>query len=342
MDEQKKVLKEDINFLEYPTWIVDSRKKICEWIIEKPNGIYKIASSEGLPSHFDRIVLYSLLYKMNKTGFDTLEIETTRYEIAKNTFPDERVEGSNRIERIMTSLKKWKAVSINFEGVFYGDDDHTERGFSIIDKYVLSRKTKTLRIHFNQDYITQLKETKFYKLIDFEQYRRLHRASAARLYEVLVKNFKDRDLWAINIQGLAEKLTFEKRKGATQYYPSDVLRHLKPSITEIREKTELNIVMQYNKDTEICVFTKLKKEKIKIIGATKIKTEDSSKKKSSLKKSIVACAQYFKSLPDSEKHAILDGINRDQFLKYIPYEEERIFAYMSQHKLWGVIDEKSS
>ena len=252
------------------------------WTIQKPNGKYEMISPMGLPKHFDKIVLYFLLYKLyREKNLNSYLLTTTRYEIAKNVFYGIKDFGKNKYDRVMKSLKKWTALSIHFKGgLFYGGDGETERFFHIFDEITLRKESGELTIKFNESYITQLKETKFYKLIDFEQYKKLHKTSSARLYEILAKNYKERSEWAIGIQLLAEKLTFEKREGAQGYYPSDVLRYVKPGIQEINKKTDLEIGFTYNKETGTCIFKKLKKQKTTYIGAIK---DDSDKKKENKK-----------------------------------------------------------
>jgi hypothetical protein len=326
--ENKKIFKEDINFLEYPTWVLSTKNKAVSWVIEKGKGKYEISSLKGLPAHFDKLVLYFLLYKLSENDFNSTEINTTRYEIAKNIFNQKKVTGRDKFERIMISLRKWKTVSIHFEGIFYEGDAYRIKGFSIIDEYEFNKETKELYIRFNNAYIKQLKESKFYKLIDFEQYKKFSKASSARLFEILIKTFKDRNEWVTNIQSLAEKLTFEKRPNAKMYYPSDILRSLKPSINEINKKSDIEIDFKYNSKTGICLFKKVKKAKGLFVPAEK---EDI--KKSNKKKQLEDCINQFNLLPQEKQQEIINAIKRDDFLKYQPNDKERIFSYMTRNKL---------
>lgn len=334
MEEAKKVLKDDINFLEYPNWVIDRKSKATVWKIEKSNGSYEMVSPWGLPKHFDKIILYYLLYKLyREKNLDSYLLTTNRFEIAKNVFPYEKDFGKNRYKRIMDSLKKWNALSIHFDGgLFYGGDGETERFFHIIDDVVLRKETGELSLKFNESYVRQLKETKFYKFIDFEQYKKLHKTSSARLYEILVKNYKERNEWAIGIQLLAEKLTFEKRENAQSYYPSDVLRYLKPSITEINKKTDLEIGFTYNKETGACIFKKLKKHKESFIPA--VKDQDFKREQKTNKKRIEACLSYFNTLDEDEQRSIRNKAAHDSFLVVFKTEEEKIYGYMTNNNLW--------
>jgi hypothetical protein len=330
MDDQKKIIKDDINFLEYPNWVVDRKNKATIWTIQKEHGTYQVMSPLGLPKHFDKIVVYFLLYKLyREKNLETYSITTNRYEIAKNIFGGHHF-GKNIYTRIMNALKKWQSISINFEGVFYEDDGYTIRGFSIIDEYILRKETGELFVRFSEAYVNQLKESKFYKLIDFDQYKKLHKTSSARLYEILAKQFKDRNEWAIGIKTLAEKITFEKREGAKDYYPSDILRYIKPSINELNKKTDLYIEFQYNKETQVCVFKKVSKPKELYVPAVKEKKP----KKTEAENQVATCMVYFNSLTSDEQKEIHDGIKRSPFLQFIPNEDARIYAYMTSVNLW--------
>lgn len=259
MSKLKKIIKDDANFLEYPNWVIDSRTKGYCWTVKKSRGTYEISGMKGLPNHFDKLVLYSLLHFLYKNRFKTYEVETTRYEIAKAVFEDATKASSNRFNRIMLALERWKSVSIRFEGIFYEGESYTIRGFSIIDSYMLNTATKKLRVRFNEDYIRQLNSSNFYKLIDFDIYRLLSNMIAVRLYELLVKIFKDQAQWRINIESLAEKLTISKRPQSKAYYPSDIIAKLMPALREINEKTELFVNFTYNQEERFCYFNKKNK-----------------------------------------------------------------------------------
>lgn len=338
MESDKKIVKDDINFLEYPNWVICKQSKLTSWAIDKPHGRYEILSPMGLPQHLDKTILYYLLYKLYKEkDLNSYSLTSTRYEIAKNIFGGSRF-STNVYKRIMTSLKKWKAITLTFDGVFYEGDGHTVRYFSVIDEVILRKESGELSIRFSESYVKQLKDTKFYKLVDFEQYKKLHKTSSARLYEILSKNFKERNEWVINIQALAEKITFEKREGASDYYPSDILRHIKPGIGEINKKTELFVDFQYNKESGICIFKKLAKPKSTFIAAVKENASDKKSTKVNTTKQINECVAYFKTLPGDEQNEILEDISRQPFLKFLPDQNFQIYAYLIKAKKWPVQD----
>jgi uncharacterized FlaG/YvyC family protein len=249
------IIKDDINFLEYPNWVVSKRDNYKTYMIEKPNGKYLISTTEDidrLPDKADKIILYYLLNEILSTNSNKLE--TTRYKILKNSIG--RI-SKKEYEKLIDSLERWLALKIKFQGIFYDGDDYTTRGFHILDGYKLNGDGK-LEIYFNDQYLEQLRNTNYFKLINFDEYKLLKRPVSARLYEILIKTFKDRDIWQISIFKLAEKLTLEKREGKKNYHPSDVIIKLRPAINEINTNTALKINLDYNKETHICTFTKVK------------------------------------------------------------------------------------
>jgi hypothetical protein len=204
-----------------------------------------------------------------KSELNGLELTTTRYEIANNIYPNRKSSISKKqFERIMLSLKKWESTSITYEGIFYDKGSHTIRYFHIIDDVILNLKSKELYIRFNQQYIQQLKQSTFYKLIDFTEYKKLTRALSARLYEILVKNFKERNIWHIDISNLAEKLTLEKRVNAEKYYPSQIIISLKPAINEINKNTQLRVELNYHAENGLCEFKKIAEAQEQVVSAS--------------------------------------------------------------------------
>lgn len=251
-NDESMIVKDDLNFLENPNWIVSKRDYPNELHIEKENGFYELKSAEGLPVRFDKIVLYYLLHKLTKeSDLNSIEIVTTRYEIAKNVFSQNKNFSKAKYDRIMLALKRWKAIFIKFEGVFVEGDNLTVKYFAVLDLVSLDRKTNKLTISFNNSYIKQLKETKFYKCINFLVYKKLVRPVSIRLYEILVKSFMFQSVWFIYVDKLCEALTLGKRA-----FPSQILVALKPAITEINKKANLQFDFSYDKASGICIFKK--------------------------------------------------------------------------------------
>ncbi len=330
--ENKKLVKEDINFVEYPIWLVGRKNRDKVWTMEKINGTYEMIGLYGLPNFFDKKVLYSLLFRLiKKSGTNAYTLTTSRYEIAKDVYPGVKDFGKNKYNRISEALQTWFGLSIKFKGIFYEDNDYGTRSFHIINQLDTREKSSKIIIEFGKSYIDQQNNTSFFRLIDFEQYRKLNKDSSARLYEILIKSFKGRNKWSIGLQNLAEKMTFEKREDAQNYYPSDILRHLKTAVNEINKKTELSFNFIYNHETSVCIFKEVPKQKESYVAATRDVKQDKQqdKENDNQKKEYM---KKFKALSDDEQKTILKGIANDQFLKFIPDQELQIYAYMSHHK----------
>ena len=60
--DNKKDIRQDINFLEYPRWVVNSRSTATSLHIENDRGTFDILSPKGIPTHFDNLILYYLLH----------------------------------------------------------------------------------------------------------------------------------------------------------------------------------------------------------------------------------------------------------------------------------------
>ena len=84
MEEKSRPIKDDINFLENPTFLLDDKNTATELLIEKENGKYEITCSSGLPDLFDKKVLYFLLQKLyQETKLKKYTVKARRYEIAR-------------------------------------------------------------------------------------------------------------------------------------------------------------------------------------------------------------------------------------------------------------------
>jgi len=225
--ENKNVIKEDMNFLEYPIWVLSDANDQKEFVIEKENGSYKISTSHRLPTRTDKIVLYYLLSEAMASGNKV--IKTTKYKILKETF-DTR--SKVYYEKLMDSLKRWLHVSIVFNGSFFTGDGYKTRGFHILS---YKENADGLEISIDDQFFEQMKNSEYFKMIDLNEYKKLKRPVSARLYEILAKNFRFRDEWKIEALRLAEKLTL------AQDFPSQIIRKIAPAVREITKNTDMKV-----------------------------------------------------------------------------------------------------
>ncbi len=233
---QKKIFKQDINFLDKPLWFSNLKDNRDSFIWTDIEG-YEYRTSYKAPDKVDILILFYLLYKSQKLDFKTT-ITLSRYEILKECGLLQN--SGYYYERLEDSLKRWKNVSIEFHGTFYNGKEYLTIGFGIINDYEIEKGNKIIKVNLNENWLLKIKESNFFKYINFEQYKALKRPISRRLYEILCKNFKGRSEWSIGLSKLGIKLTLSGRLHKTRdgreeevIYASDVLVAIKPAIKEI-------------------------------------------------------------------------------------------------------------
>jgi len=233
-------IKQDINFLEYPLWfpVPNSDENGMIWR-DRIGYIYRAGYKS--PDKTDAIILFYLLLKSQENDYKQ-KMKLSRYEILKECgFPND---GWYR-ERLEDSLRRWNNVSIEFKGAFYDGQTYKTIGFHVLSNYRIGEtKDKRVTILFDKDFLLKIKESSFFKYINFNQYKAIKRPVSLRLFEELCKSFKGRDVWEIDLVKLGTKLPLSKRKvhfcGEEKeiMYHSDVLVKLKPAINEINKLAE--------------------------------------------------------------------------------------------------------
>lgn len=237
--EEVALVKQDSNFLEYPTYVLRHTGYSKEIVIEKENGKYRLAThNPKLPDRLDRALLYYVLEKIWKNNFKSEEIRTTRYKVAKEVIGGT---GKNNYARLMDGLKRWKDISVEFEGIFYEGDQRTTRYFGFLNDVILHEETNELIIRVNKQFLEQQQKTGYYRLIDWKQFKNFNKDISARLYEIL----QIRTLpWKIEFEALIEKLTLSTG------YPAHIMSKLISAVNEINHKTALCINVNYYKNPE--------------------------------------------------------------------------------------------
>lgn len=218
------LVKQDINFLDKPIWFTDARHDGFGLIWKDIDG-YEYRCGYKLPDKVDMLMLLYLMLQSQRQDYkETIEI--SRYQILKDCGIGIKGEHYARIEE---SLERWTNITIAFHGTFYDNHDYLSIVFHIVDSYKIDKKTKLLHIEFNRDWLLKVKCSQFFKLLSFEYYKALKRPVSRRLYELLIKNFKDREECRYKLTTLGTKLTL------TFQYASQVLAAIKPAINEINK-----------------------------------------------------------------------------------------------------------
>jgi hypothetical protein len=146
----------------------------------------------------------------------------------------------------------------------------------------------------------------------------LKRPVSARLYEILIKNFKLRNEWKIEALRLAEKLTL------SEFYPSQVIKKIKPAVREITENTDMSIQFSsYTNDHGETIFCF--KNKAEDVSLPFEESNDSETVRfldlvpeDQRSKSVLAMIRNFKG-SDEILASNIDLINRSNAVNYAAY-----------------------
>ena len=246
-------LKQDMNFLEYPLWFQNSRLAAHQDDGYVWRGRERFVYRTGYkpPTKTDYMFLCYLLIMTQHAGWQA-EVETTRYEVVKGCG---MVPGKKSYDRLKDGLTRWKMVGLEFRGVFYDGKDYKIMQFGIIDDWDIEEETKRLRVRFNQKWMVCVKESRFFKFLDFKEIRQLQTPLSIRLYEILTKAFQARNVWQIDALKLAGKIPLAKK------YPSDIVLKIRPALNRINKYTSLHLslaVRHPERGRAILVFKKNK------------------------------------------------------------------------------------
>ncbi len=233
-----KQFKQDINMLEYPLWMQDEKlpSKIPDdkgFIWQDREG-YVYRCGYKVPTKLDIIYLMYLLYRSQQEGWKE-EIELSRYEILKSCgYISCRPADYERLE---DSLERWKMVGIKFQGTFYDGKKYIALSFGVIDTWKIDERTKRLRIRFNREWLTRIKNSSYFKYLNFDQIRALRSPLAMRLYEILVKSFQTRQEWSIEAKKLAQKIPMKERAVA------HIIPKIKAAVNRINGNTAFKVAL---------------------------------------------------------------------------------------------------
>jgi myo-inositol-1-phosphate synthase len=238
--------------------------------------------------------------------------------------------------RLKDSLKRWSSVTIEFNGTFYDGKKYISMIFHILDSAKIREEDKMIELEFNSDFLLKIKESQFFKYINFDYYKALKRPVSRRLFEILCKTFKGRESWEIDLVKLGTKLTLFKRKISTRQgekevmYHSDVLVALKPAINEINKVAEnkelfksleipaseaFSLEYHLKKENKIIVFSKRTPDWVKQEKSPEMRQEAQIKVQREVKEAppLKQLYEMSKSLTSSVKEAIKSYYNEKGF-----------------------------
>jgi hypothetical protein len=232
----KSVLKQDLNFLEYPMWFQVSHAN-APMVWSHPQG-YTYRAAYRAPDQLDMLFLMFILMRSQQENYSP-RLEFSRYEILKGCGCPVNPQYLIRLE---DSLKRWLHVSIEFSERFYDGQKNTSAGFRLIENYRLREKDKRIEIRLSEAWLAQIQQSVYFKYLDFNYYKALRRPVSRRLFEILTRMFKNQNQFKIPLVELGSLLTLYTRrkiaKGGQEervIYPSDVLTAVKSALQELNK-----------------------------------------------------------------------------------------------------------
>jgi hypothetical protein len=343
LGDSRKMLKEDLNFLDFPLWVKGMRgTKIKNFKMNTHIGTYEIKSAENLPVYFDQKVFYFLLHKLYVlTSLNNRKITISRHEIAVAICG--MWYNTEDCKRIMQSLKIWVGIVVNFEGIFFDGIHYKTVAFHIIESYKLDAQENMLSITFNEEYLNQLKHSKSFKLIDFNIINMLSSDSSLRLYELFCKAFADTKEWHTTQEHLFLMLSIKTRKykNVHKHFFSDLLECIETGLKELNATMNFTIAYVCDKKAKTFIFKLITPEPTFKPAPTNFE-ERQKYKEAQLQEEVCKSSEYYQALSDDQKKDLEAAIEFDRSREmghrlFVPgtKKEEKIITLMKRKGLWG-------
>jgi len=227
---KENLIKQDLNFLEYPIWLIDDRVE---------QGVFTWKDREGFtfethfrpPTKSDIIFLLFLLSKSQK-GKWARKVSFTKYEMLKACNISVNKQWYDRINE---SLKRWEFTRLMFEGSFYDGKKYSTLHFGIIDSWGIVEGSQQVWVSFNSIWLSKIQSSTFYKMLDFNIMRDLRSPLAVRLYEILIKNFQGRSVWKCDALKLGLKIPLKEE------YASQIVKKVIPALNRVNTFVDFHI-----------------------------------------------------------------------------------------------------
>ena len=231
METEHKLVKQDMNFLEYPLWFQNDRLPPDFTWKDRDGFVYRAPFK--VPVRLDGLYLmYIMLLSQNEGWIQNILVPQRQIMIACGVQP-----GKDHALRLKESLDRWINVTLSFEGTFYNGEEYERLQFNILNDWRVERRTKHLLIEINRFWIEKMKHSNFFKLIDFDEYTRIRSPLAARYFELFTKNFQGRDKWLISSDKLRLKIPYSDPR------PSYLAKNSAKAIDHLADVTNTRISM---------------------------------------------------------------------------------------------------
>lgn len=244
------LIKQDINLLEYPLYTLTKKniRENLDVVIEGKE--YSLLVGYKPPNSVDILYLYYFIKILQDNDYPK------KFYVKQSELIKEVSKGCSTFyySRIRETLKIWRNIGISFKGSFYDGKKYKAMEFGVLD-YGNIEDDGEIVICFNEIFLSVLKNTNFYRYLNFSEFKKLRKPVSRRLYEILSKStfpFK------IDILKLANKMPLK------QVFPSQIVREIKPAVKEINECTDLKIVFSCKKNSSghtICTFENKNEQK---------------------------------------------------------------------------------
>lgn len=195
----------------------------------------------GLPTAKDDDVLLACIQISKLGDFATPEVSFSRYEIIKLLrWKDE----TKNYERVSTSLRRWKGLSIYSDRAFYDHEEKSwvNRDFGVFDNLNIYRKevlqggsAPGCSSFVWNEVMYRSFQAGYLKRLDWNLYTSLESAVAKRLYRFLDKRFYHSDRLEFDLWELAH----HKIRLSPEYNVAQLKRALMKGITELETAWDL-------------------------------------------------------------------------------------------------------
>lgn len=195
----------------------------------------------GLPTAKDDDVLLACIQISKLGDFATPEVSFSRYEIIKLLrWADE----TRNYERVSTSLRRWKGLSIYSDRAFYDHEEKSwvNRDFGVFDNLNIYRKEVEQRgtapgcsTFVWNEVMYRSFQAGYMKRLDWGLYTGLESAIAKRLYRFLDKRFYHSDRLELDLWELA----LHKIRLSPDYNVAQLKRVLMKGLTELETAWDL-------------------------------------------------------------------------------------------------------
>jgi len=218
-----KKVRHNINLLDRPLFVASSKKAKLDHYTDD-NGFTLTTVKYGLPTIFDKKMLYLLMYEAQKRGTNVIEFKSV-YELVQSMGLTMCIDSYRRVDR---SLKRLANTRLEFtDESFYETSSKSKsvRSLAIVGDLLLSRDKICVTV---EQAFLDLHEMQFTRNIPIATIMKFTNPVALRLFEIACKIIGSNS-WFIGLDKLQGKLaiTYDKRR--------DAIRSLDAAQKEIRE-----------------------------------------------------------------------------------------------------------